>query len=139
MDQIKSFENFLHNQSKIIHIDNEIELVSDYLLEYLDEWKLKIVKDFKVIDKDKDKDKINGIININRVSTKNFSLNGFPDRSSGVLIKILFYNPPDNEKKWKNDMYLFIKRCINSLIGYSFETYIDETSNDKVYYIALFK
>jgi len=118
--------------------DETIDLIEDYLQEYIDKYILvdeDIFFEFQNNDHRTDFSRrftYKGYYKIRKVSTNLFKVDGFPDGKKGYLVKISLIIRP-NESEWKDDMFKFIKRvCIS---GFKYETGIDRLT----YYIAFFK
>ncbi len=91
------------------------ELLDDYLLEYVDKYKL-IEKDiyFELRGDTESwkKSQYKGFYSIKEVSTNFFKIKGFPDKKSGYLVTITFFYRPtkDIEDEFNKDMISFINR-----------------------------
>ena len=115
---------------------DQINLIEDFLLEYLDKWNL---SDY---ENRGDKTRYNGYYSIQKASSKYFKLDGFADGKSGYLVIITFTGysiyKEAKENEWKSDMMLFINRVCST--GYEYDTKFEETSNGYItYYISFFK
>jgi len=127
------------------------ELLEDYLLEYIDKYRL-IEKDkYFELNTDSDhwkKSQYKGLYSIvNQVSTNYFKVAGFPNKKSGYLVTISFFYRPtkDIENEFNKDMISFINRFCNSKVDnktFNVETsFSDVFGNGTIfdYYIAFFK
>ena len=121
--------------------DDNLYLIEDFLLEYLDKWKL--IEDNKYSNlKFADKKYYNGTYKIEHTSTTFFKLTGFPNGKEGYRIKICFTKEFD-ENEFKVDMAKFINRVRCTFFeksGYDFDTYKQNYGERVVtYYIAFFR
>ena len=143
MKYLKKFNESVTN-------DGDLELIDDYLLEYVDKYGLGTEKDYetKILDNEvahKGSWSYTGYYKIEYVSTTYFGRTGFPNHKSGYLINIVFIDKPSIihntemdkivREGWKEDMLKFITRV--KQLGYKCTT----TGSDygESYYIAFFK
>lgn len=136
---------YLRKFNESIESDADLELIDDYLVEYLDKYGITDEKNYGNSD-------INykGYYTIKECSTEYFRRERFPDGKRGYQLQIYFNKEGTKiihntemdklvKEEWKEDMMKFINRVCK--LGYKYKTSANTFTYGitEYYYIAFFK